>query len=215
MPTPITIVTKQLTYTCPDELYSQSVAAGNTATVTYTGPDRMWVFVDDDTHTISLPGYTSMDDGADIPVPDGMTRIEITADDQDGLILLSLIDRSRISEPDGYIETEEELPDGRLWKVGTPIHLTSVHNIATATYINGSWTLPLRPADVTWDDVLNARNGALTTSDGRIAPDMPDALKQKWIDYRQSLRDFPTTFGYGTDNEVPAWKAPLPMPPVE
>ena len=66
MPTPITIVTKQLTYTCPDELYSQSVAAGNTATVTYTGPDRMWVFVDDDTHTISLPGYTSMDDGADI-----------------------------------------------------------------------------------------------------------------------------------------------------
>lgn len=217
MPTPITVVTKTLTYTCPDELYSLSVAAGNTGTVTYTGPDRMWVMVDNDTNKISLPAYTSMDDGDLIPVPPGMTRIEVTADDQNGLIILSLIDRSRISEPDGYTETTETMPDGSEWIIGTPIHLTSVHSIFEITYDfdNNTWNMPLSTSPVTWDDVLNARNGMLLASDGRIAPDMPDALKQQWIDFRQALRDLPTIFGKGTDNEVAPWKIKLPTAPME
>lgn len=217
MPTPITTVTKQLTYTCPDELYSQSVASGDTATVTYTGPDRMWVMVDDDTAKISLPAYTSMDDGDSIPVPTGMTRVEITADTQTGLIILSLIDRTRISEPDGYTELEESLPNGSTWTIGTPLHLTSIHDIFEITYDfdNKSWIIPLRQSAITWDDILNSRNGKLTASDGRIAPDMPEELKQKWMDYRKTLRDLPSTFGKGTENETAPWKIIFPIEPTE
>ena len=217
MPTPITIVTKELTYNCPDTIYSQLVTAGDTATITYTGPDKMWIMVDDDTHKISLPGYTTRDDGDTVPVPPGMTKIKITADDQDGLIILSLIDIQQTSKPVGYTESEESLPDGRTVLVHTPIMLNNIHDLSEMTYDfdNSSWTMPLRSSPTTWQDLLNARNGALTSSDGRIAPDMPDALKQQWMDYRKALRDFPTVFGYGTDNEQPAWKASLPMPPVE
>ena len=46
--------------------------------------------------------------------------------------------------------------------------------------------------DKTWDHVRTHRNNDLSNSDGQIAEDMPDALKQKWKDYRQQLRDLPS-----------------------
>ena len=45
--------------------------------------------------------------------------------------------------------------------------------------------------DKTWEHVRAHRNNVLANSDGQIAEDMPDALKEKWKTYRQQLRDLP------------------------
>ncbi len=47
--------------------------------------------------------------------------------------------------------------------------------------------------DLTWDNIRSLRDRVLQNSDGTIAEDMPDALKDKWKTYRQKLRDFPAT----------------------
>jgi hypothetical protein len=215
MATPITVVTKTLTYKCPDDEYVSTDSLNKTGTVTYAGPDKTWVMVDGDTNKISLPAYTSLDDGDSIPVPPGMYRVELSAEQHTDLIIMSLIDRLRITEPEGIVDVEELLPDGSVYVKTDPLHLTTVHNITDITYdtVSSTWSLPYREQDITWDDKINIRNGALAASDGRIAPDMPNSLKQKWIDYRAALRDLPTTFGRGTDNEVSPWKVTLPTAP--
>lgn len=217
MPTPITTVTKTLTYKTPNEAWMTDDSEGKTGTVTYTGPDNIWVFVDNDTRKISPPYYTSKDDGPDIPVPPGMTRVMLSAESQTDLAVMAVLDRTLISEPDGYTETEEALPDGTVWIVGDPIHITTVHDLDTITYnfTSNTWEFEYRTSPITWTDVINARNGMLTASDGRIAPDMPESLKSQWIEFRQKLRDFPTIMGRGTPNEVAPWKCQLPKPPVE
>ena len=45
--------------------------------------------------------------------------------------------------------------------------------------------------DKTWEHVRKHRDSVLSNSDGQIAEDMPDALKDQWKAYRQSLRDLP------------------------
>jgi hypothetical protein len=217
MPTPITTVTKTLTYKTPNEQWGNSDSEGKTATATYSGPDKFWVFVDNDTRKISPPFYNSMQDGDSIPVPPGMTRVLLSADIQDDLKIIAMLDRTLFSEPDGYAQTEEELPDGSIYTGFLPLTVTDIYNIDTVTrnFESTSWEFSYRAASVTWNDIMNARNGQLTASDGRVAPDMPESLKAMWIEYRQKLRDFPATMGRGTVAEVDAWKCQLPNPPVE
>ena len=45
--------------------------------------------------------------------------------------------------------------------------------------------------DKTWDMVREHRNKVLANSDGQIAEDMPDTIKNQWKTYRQQLRDLP------------------------
>jgi hypothetical protein len=80
----------------------------------------------------------------------------------------------------------------------------------------GQWnTPPYLESPIAWSDVINSRNAKLTASDGRIAPDMPENLKAMWIEYRQKLRDLPALYGYGTENEIAAWKVVFPVYPTE
>ncbi len=63
MPTPITTTTETFTYNIADVLYSTSTSLARTATATYTGPDRIWVFVDSTTGLFSdvQPPLTSVE----------------------------------------------------------------------------------------------------------------------------------------------------------
>jgi hypothetical protein len=217
MPTPITNVTKQLTYKTPNHQWSLSDSEGKTATVTYTGPDKIWVFVDNDTTKISPPFYTSKDDGDSIPVPPGMTRVMLSAEVQTDLKVMAMLQYYLVTEPVGYSETAVALPDGSTWLDRSPLFVTDIHEVDTVTYNlqTSTWNFGYRTSPVAWEDIINARNAKLTASDGRISPDMPDALKAQWVEYRAKLRNFPATMGRGTVNEIEAWKCQLPNPPVE
>ena len=54
----------------------------------------------------------------------------------------------------------------------------------------------------TWDTVRAKRNVLLTESDWTDLPNTPLSNKQEWLDYRQALRDIPSTF---TNPEDVVW----------
>lgn len=215
MPTPITTTTVNFTYKVADELFSTSDAAGNTAEATYTGPDRIWVFVDAETGAFnrSYPDLTTMEDGGDVPTPPDQHKVEIVAADDP--LIISII-KSDLVTTNNQTQVTESLPNGNSIKINTPADVDQTYDINSLVYdiAAGTWNTPAyRESGTTWQDKLNARNNMLLASDGKIAPDMPEALKAEWIAYRQLLRDLPADWGYGTDSEIPAWKVLLPEEP--
>lgn len=217
MPTPITETTVNFTYKIPDKKYGTTDELGKTASAVYSGPDRVWVFVDETTGKINrgLPPLTSQDDGDSVPVPPGLKRIEVVAENDPFVISLLRVMNCEVQNQENITET---LPNGETLtyeKYQAPDQCHEPDDL-TYNFNSNSWQdLPYIDSGITWDDVLNFRNGALTASDGRISPDMPDDIKKIWTDYRQALRDLPTTFGKGTDSEVEAWKVRLPAFPGE
>jgi hypothetical protein len=57
--------------------------------------------------------------------------------------------------------------------------------------------------DLSWDDIRNLRSLELAKSDWTQAGDLPEALKAKWRDYRQALRDITEQGGSPADAVFP------------
>jgi hypothetical protein len=217
MPTESTIVTKSITYKIPNELFSQDDSENKTATTVYTGPEKAWVFVDsetgkfrDDREPIFLE-----DDGPDYPAHSGTVKIEISIESNPFEMALIMPDRC---ETQNQSTKTEDLPDGSVFEYNDVLDIDDAYDLDTLYYDldSNTWQAPkYRDSDVTWEDVINVRNGMLLASDGKIAPDMPEEIKQPWIDFRQALRDLPKTFGKGTANEIAAWKVQFPAAPGE
>jgi hypothetical protein len=110
MPTPITNATHSFTYNIADKLYAKTNLMNRTASASYTGPDRIWVFVDEATGNFSRisPPLTSQEDGPDVPVPVGHVRVEVTAAD-DTMIIAMLLEE--LVTYDDTSLTTESLPD--------------------------------------------------------------------------------------------------------
>lgn len=215
MPSEVINTTIQFTYNVPNVIYSLDDSEGKTGTAKYTGPDRIWVFVDENTGALSrvTPPLTAREDGADVPTPIGHKKVEVVAEDNP--FIISLILGSNV-ETLNQTTITENLPDGSIIEYNKIPTIDQAYNLSELIYNlkDNKWIVPAyQTSSITWDDVINARNGALTASDGKIAPDQPDSVKQPWIEYRQALRDLPATFGKGTQNEIDAWKVRFPTPP--
>lgn len=218
MPTPITTVTKTFTYNIADELFGNTVVDGRTADASYTGPDRVWVFVDETTGALSgqYPPLTSLEDGGDVPVPAGNIRVLVTA--ADDIQHLAMFKEDCVTYTD-TTQITEALPAG----YGDVLYnnkatLSETHDLSdlVRNLVNNTWNaLPLIDDGITWDQIISSRNVMLGASDGRISPDMPDAVKAPWVAYRTLLRDLPAAYGHGTDSEVAAWKVQLPEQPED
>jgi hypothetical protein len=111
-------------------------------------------------------------------------------------------------------QTTESLPDGTDYLYNNKATLSETYSIDNLVHDGTSWSLgALEAADVTWDDVINARNGMLVASDGKISPDQPDAVKNPWIAYRTALRNLPVLFKRGEADQIDAWKVQMPTDP--
>ena len=218
MPTPITTITKAFTYNIADELFGNTVADARTADASYTGPDRVWVFVDETTGALSrqYPPLTSLEDGGEVPEPAGTVRVLVTAEDD--IQQLAMFKEDGVTYAD-VTQISEALPAG----YGNVLYnnkatLSETHDLDDLVYDidNSTWNdLPLIDDGITWEQIISSRNVMLGASDGRISPDMPDAVKAPWVAYRTLLRDLPAAYGYGTDSEIAAWKVQLPEQPED
>lgn len=216
MPTPITNTSVTFTYKIPDEMYGQTSLQNKTATGIYNGPDQVWVFVRNDSGKLAdYPILTTREDGGDVPTPADMTKVHVVADINP--LIISILSPYRcVTQNQNTIS--ETLPNGNIKEYNEFQEVQEAYNRDDLVYDleNNKWKdLEFIKPQVTWTDIINSRNEALKASDGRISPDMPESLKSKWVEYRQKLRDFPATFGYGTPNEIDAWKVSLPLYPVE
>lgn len=85
---------------------------------------------------------------------------------------------------------------------GTPIMPQDLYNKDSLKVVDGAVTLDRwtatqklldRETELTWEEIRQKRNDALSACDAKTADDMPAALLKEWKDYRQLLRDFPAT----------------------
>ena len=204
-----TRIEKTFTYKVPDMYLHEEDTLGKVNTWTYTGPDKLWIFVDKETRKIiSRFHYTERDNGAEVPTPEDQWKVLVDANQNP--LLASMIH----NEVDyGTLPHDvETLPDGSTYGCPNPLppdhtyELTEVElDPSTMTFIT---PYPWKKPHMDWPTLIDVRNNLLKASDQfyRMAAEED---KSAWEEYRQKLRDLPDTFA-GVD----PWKVPFPQQPT-
>ena len=203
-------IKKTLTYAIPDKMYSGTTELGKTSTMQYDGPDHIILWIDKET------GYLEQchapHEEPDSPLPLHLRREILSADNDINTIKIALL-WGGIEEPKVY-EVQVGPGDQPNAILPDPTHICEVYN-EYALYPNYKGPLEWAPMDRAaavegWNFLRQERNFRLSQSDGKIAEDMPEDLKQQWKDYRKKLRDMPTDWG-----DVPGYLVRFPFSPED
>lgn len=196
------------TYDVPDQYLYQTNTLKKTNEWTYEGPDKFWIFIDNETKKInSRFHYTERDNGADVPSPEGMTKVLVDANVNPVLASLIYTEVDYGSLP----HTTENLPEGQTY--GHPVPLPPDHTYEITEIVYNAETgefvtpYPWKKPHMDWDTLIAVRNNMLLSSDTPYAVATGE-LKDQWAEYRQKLRELPTTFA-GVD----PWKVAFPLDP--
>lgn len=190
-------ITKTFTYDLPDDYLSTERTQDNTGPHTYTGPDKIWVFVNKETLKWQQGRYLTEDnDGADYPTPLDCHKVMIDCATDPLMCHIFGADEARYhygSQP----TVTETLPDGEVYTRIADIPPDHTHDFETVTYdpVTNTWTTPWREPHVTWADVRIHRNGLLLATDHSAPDDAPAARRVAFETYRQKLRDMPQVHG--------------------
>lgn len=205
-----TIITKTFTYKLADAYLHQTGSLNKTGTWTYTGPDKLWIFVNNETNKInSRFHYTERDNGAEVPTDPGMTKVLVDAnlDPLLASLLHNEVDYSTLER------AYEDLPDGSQYWTPTPIPPDHTYELADIEYDTETGYFkqpyPWKKPHMSWEELKNVRNMMLKTSDTKMRM-ANDDKKAEWEEYRQKLRDLPAVF-----EGIDPWKVPFPSEPTE
>lgn len=205
------IITKTCTYDMPDDYLYQTNLLGKTGSYEYEGPDKLWIFVSEETgKPLNGQVFTEKDDGDEVPSPPGMVKVFIDATVD--TVMASMVWRHKDYS---YLPTQtEDLPDGTSYTrpiVQPPDHtfefMECVYNINSNTW---QTPFPWKRPHMDWDALRTARTALLAASDKTVATTlMSDEDRAAYEVYRQKLRDLPDTFA-GVD----PWKVMFPIEPT-
>lgn len=206
-----TIITKTCTYNVPDDYLHQTNTLGKTGSYEYTGPDKLWIFVDE---TTGKPAggtvLTIKDDGDEVPTPPGVVKVFIDATVD--TVMASLV--WRFGDYSTLPTISETLPDGSVYERNDPQppdhtfeFMDCVYNISTGQWVQ---PLPWKQPHVTWDMLRAARTGMLAASDQVLVTKMLTEEQLAAFEvYRQKLRDLPAVM-----EGVDPWKVKFPEDPL-
>jgi hypothetical protein len=206
-----TVAKIQFTYDLPDDYLHQTNTKKLVGSCTYEGPDKIWVFVSNETSKLVNAGYfTEKDDGDSIPTPAGTTKIKLTAENDPALMHMIVC----AGYHTGTTKTEV-LPDGSEYIRNDPTPPDHTYELMEVEYDlqKKEWKTPFpwKKPHMDWDTLKLARTAMLKESDFIIRNNiLSEEDLSKLEEYRQKLRDIPTTFA-GID----PWKVPFPSIPVE
>lgn len=206
-----TIITRTCTYDVPDDYLHQTNSLGKTGSYEYTGPDKLWIFVDAVTgKPVSGQVFTEKDDGDEIPTPEGLLKVFVDASVE--TVVASMIWRH--ADYSSLPTITETLPDGSTYSRNDPQppdhtyeYMDCVYNVNT-----NSWTRPFpwKQPHMTWDLLKIARTGLLAASDQTLLTKILTTEQRAAYEiYRQKLRDLPTVMA-GVD----PWKVQFPEDPL-
>lgn len=208
----MTIISKLFTYDLADDYLAQTNELRKTGTWTYRGPDRIWMFVDNETNApFGTNFYTLEEDGPTIPTPEGCTKLEI--DCNSNPLFCTLIGASEHVDGGSLPQYSEELPNGETYTRPMdpmPDH-TYEFNGAVYNPETQSWTYPWKSTWVTWDNIRTIVATQLSEVTLELAKlsDMPPSLLATLTAYKTELENFETTWA-GVD----AYKVWLPTHPI-
>ena len=200
-------ITKMLTYSIPDHLFSLENTLGKTSTQLYEGPDEIVMWLDKET------GYLTQafapEDEPDRPLPLDLKREILKADSDINCCKIGLI-YGGLEDPKIY-EVSVGPVDQPNATVMDPSDIRIVYDKDSVTK---DYKAPLKffenKREYSIERIRSERDSRLAKSDGKIAPDMPEALKQQWLDYRQKLRDLPVDWA-----DVPNYLVRFPRSPED
>lgn len=181
-------ITKTLTYSIPDEMFSTETTLGKTSTQVYDGPDHIIMWVNKDTG--HLEETHGPDEEPDCPLPLHLRREILRADTTENTIKIGLL-WGGLETPKVY-EVAVGPADQPNAITPDPSDLRQVYD-EYALYPD--YKAPLQfltqQRDRSWEFFRQERDHRLYMSDSKLAEDMPEGLKQQWRDYRQKLRNLP------------------------
>ena len=224
----------KMTYPVPDKYLSQSMKAGNTATLDYLGPDTIWVDVWKDgdekgkwTHNPIKTNYLDDgdienydgDDQTDaielLPVPLDVIRVKIDCT-KDTHICAIWTQPNTVGDDRGSYDklpqVQDKLPDGTVYYERPrtdsipPDHVWDRDN-CVYNFKTKKWNLSLHKTWNSWENIRNVRNRLLDDTDDKQL--MPDGdVKDAWESYRQELRDLPQKYEGKEAHTIPTPESP-------
>ena len=223
-------ITKDFTYDIADGYLEQTNTNGDTATASYTGPEKLWVFVAEATgenKSDAMPIDENWEDNG-MPAPDGETKVELDCAGEDTLICAIFLPHTVTLTQEGI---ERALPEG----YGKYVHpwppypdhayerelikykadTADVSDSTDAVHKNGDWELTWKQPWMTWATMTELRDGLLDMSDAKVSFDQPASVKDPWVEWRQKLREIPVTFKRGEADEYPAHMVKFPPEPTK
>jgi len=209
-----------------DHMIDHSQTDGNTRTCVYDGPDRFYLIINNETGAEEMGPITALEKSDGRPCPADCRYVEVNAVDH------PLIAQLRAPVIDEMEEdyTSDQDPTGvtqvegyRRFYYQTPLRPIDVYDPDSIRVDRETDEITIQPRTVAWavmgggdrlpdwDDLRAKRDQFLKNSDSEITDDMPADLRQKWLDYRQKLRDWPTDMQNAGN---PAWAA-YNMEPID
>lgn len=198
-------ISRLLRYSIPDVLYSTENTLGKTSTQLYEGPDQLVLWLDKETGRVMQSFEVEKE--PDRPLPLDLKREILVADSEENCIKIALLY--------GGLETPKiyEVAVGPTDQANAQlVDPSDIRTVYAKEPVNVDYKAPLQfniyIRDRTDEFIRRERNSMLAQSDGKIAPDMPEEMKQKWLDYRQKLRDLPSDWA-----DVPNFLIQFPRAP--
>jgi hypothetical protein len=198
-------ITRMLTYNMPDQLYSTETTLGKTSTQLYNGPDELILWISKETGRV-MQSFEAENE-PDRPLPLDLRREILRADTDENCIRIALI-YGGLEKPKVY-EVAVGPADQPNATIADPSDIRTVYDREP---VDADYTAPLEffvyKRDRSDETIRDRRNSLLAASDNKVAPDMPEEIRQKWIDYRQKLRDLPDDWA-----DVPNYLIRFPLSP--
>jgi hypothetical protein len=208
----MTRISRTFTYDLADDYLAQTSELRKSASWTYNGPDRIWVFLDNETNKLyGTNFYTLEEDGPSIPSPLGCTKLEINC--QANPLFCTLVGASDHVDGDALPKYSEDLPNGEVYT--RPLNPMPDHtyefNDAEYNPRTQQWSYPWKKTWVTWDDIRSVVASQLSQVETELRglSDLPSSLRTMLETYKTELENFETTWA-GID----AHKVWLPIHPI-
>lgn len=208
----MTRISRIFTYDLADDYLAQTNNLRKTGTWTYKGPDRIWMFVDNETNRpFGTNFYTLEENGPNIPTPLGCTKLEI--DCNANPLFCTLIGASDHVDGASLPQYSEVLPNGELYTRPMDPMPDHTYDFNNASYDPNTeqWSYPWKETWVTWDSIRNTlatQLAEVTLELGKLS-DLPSTMRTQLEAYKSELENFETTW-----TGVAAYKVWLPTHPI-
>lgn len=201
-------VTKVLTFALPDKLYLTTTTLNKTSTQVYEGPNALVLYINSENGEI-VETWWPDEEPYERPRADHIDREVFYPETDEDYIKIGIIhgglDELKIYE----VAVGPANQANHILRDPSDIRMVFDEGSVSRDF-SAPLAFKLPDRDRTDDWVRDMRLGMLQASDSKIAPDMPDDVKQKWLDYRQQLRDLPEDW-----KDVPNWLIRFPVAPDE
>lgn len=217
------MISVEYEYNLPNSFMADhSFSEGKTRTTTYDGPDKIYLIIENDTGLEHCGPITAQEkaDGRPLPLDCHYHEVDCIENPLFCQLRAPVIDEAEedhthtVIHPlcvpvEGYptfTYQEPLLPRNIYDKFNTRKDLETDELIIPVYTVHHS--IFGREGELPdWDAVRRKRDTLLHATDSRISPDMPQSLKDQWLDYRQKLRDLPDALAAN-----PPWIAIRMMP---